>query len=178
MGKSNRSVRNGKSEQPEAVFYREWKSPIGPLHLYASDDKLIAIGFRVMSKDAIERFDLSNHKRGKSAILEQTVAELKEYFAGKRTKFGVALHFVGTDFQTRAWKALLRIPYGKTVSYAEQAKKVGVAKAVRAVGTANGRNPIAIIIPCHRVISSSGGLGGYGGGLPVKQRLLAIEASN
>jgi len=106
------------------------------------------------------------------------IQQLKEYFDGKRKKFDVKLHLVGTPFEKRVWKALMEIPYGKTASYAEIALKIGKPTAFRAVGNANGKNPIPIIIPCHRVINSSGELGGYGGGLDLKRRLLELEANH
>jgi len=101
--------------------------------------------------------------------------QLLEYFAGKRREFEVPLDLRGTEFQVAVWRALCAIPYGETISYAEQARRVGRPNAPRAVGAANGANPIAIIVPCHRVVNADGKLGGYGGGLPLKKRLLALE---
>ena len=100
---------------------------------------------------------------------------LKEYFDGKRREFDLPLKFEGTDFQKKAWNALLTIPYGQTRSYKEQAEAVGNKKACRAVGAANGKNPISIIVPCHRVIGTDGSLIGYGGGLEMKKSLLDLE---
>ncbi len=105
----------------------------------------------------------------------QVTAELTDYFAGRLTAFTVPLAPAGTPFQKRAWDALKAIPYGQTVSYAEQARMIGRPTASRAVGSANGKNPISVVIPCHRVVASGGGLGGYGGGLPMKARLLELE---
>jgi methylated-DNA-[protein]-cysteine S-methyltransferase len=102
--------------------------------------------------------------------------QLKEYFRGTRTTFDLALDPQGTPFQLEVWKALLAIPYGETMSYGQLARTLGNPKAVRAVGLANGRNPLPIMIPCHRVIGRTGSLTGYGGGLPVKDALLALEA--
>lgn len=108
----------------------------------------------------------------------QSVCEqLMQYFAGERTKFELELSLVGTDFQKRAWHMLATIPYGETWSYAELARQVDSPKAVRAVGAANGRNPLPIVLPCHRVIGSNGALTGFGGGLPVKQWLLEHEGN-
>jgi methylated-DNA-[protein]-cysteine S-methyltransferase len=104
------------------------------------------------------------------------MTELDEYFAATRTSFDVEVAPTGTDFQVRVWAALRTIPYGTTTSYGELARQVGNPRASRAVGLANGRNPIAIIIPCHRVIGADGSLTGYGGGLPTKRHLLALEA--
>ena len=109
------------------------------------------------------------------AILDDAERQLGEYFAGTRTTFDVALDLTGTEFQRAAWDALTRIPYGTTVSYAEQAAMVGSPRATRAIGSANGRNPIPIIVPCHRVIASDGSLGGYALGLEMKRALLALE---
>ena len=103
--------------------------------------------------------------------------QLLEYFEGKRTAFDLPLDLRGTPFQLEVWRALLAIPYGETRSYAEIARAVGRPAAVRAVGAANGANPIAIVVPCHRVIAADGSLGGYGGGLELKARLLAMERS-
>ena len=108
---------------------------------------------------------------------EAAIAELREYFAGERRTFTVPLAPAGTPFQLRVWRALLEIPYGETTSYGELAQRLGQPTASRAVGLANGSNPIPVIIPCHRVIGANGSLTGYGGGLPIKQRLLALERS-
>jgi O-6-methylguanine DNA methyltransferase len=107
--------------------------------------------------------------------LDKLRQELAEYFDGKRTEFDVPLDLRGTPFQLRVWNALLAIPYGETKSYLELARDLRSPRAVRAVGAANGSNPIPILVPCHRVIESGGGLGGYGGGLELKRRLLALE---
>jgi O-6-methylguanine DNA methyltransferase len=111
-----------------------------------------------------------------SAMLSY-VAELEEYFAGKRREFAFPLDLRGTDFQIACWRALLAIPYGETRSYADIARAVGKPTAFRAVGMANNRNPIAIVVPCHRVIASDGTLCGYGGGLEVKRKLLELEGA-
>lgn len=113
----------------------------------------------------------------KDSVLAETRRQLEEYFAGTRQAFDLPLAPAGTAFQQQAWQALLDIPYGSTASYREQAVRIGNVKAVRAVGLANGRNPIAIIIPCHRVIGSDGSLTGYAGGLPIKRALLEHEGA-
>ena len=110
-----------------------------------------------------------------SELSERTALQLREYFSGKRKDFDLPLEPQGTDFQKKVWKALTEIPYGETRSYKDVAEEAGSPKAFRAVGQANHNNPITIIIPCHRVISSDGGLGGYGGGLDVKEMLLELE---
>lgn len=107
--------------------------------------------------------------------LRPFVSELEQYFAGQRREFGLSLYLRGTDFQRRCWQALLKIPYGQTRSYAEMAGAVGQPRGFRAVGMANHDNPVAIVVPCHRVIASDGTLGGYGGGLPAKRWLLELE---
>ena len=110
-----------------------------------------------------------------NALLAEAVRQLRAYFAGELRDFVLPLDMRGTDFQIRVYRQLLTIPYGETRSYAEIARVIGAEKAVRAVGAANGANPLAIVVPCHRVIGSSGKLTGYGGGLPLKQRLLELE---
>jgi len=112
---------------------------------------------------------------GSSQIVEATVAQLNEYFAGKRRAFDIPLAPSGTEFQRRVWQELLQIPYGESITYREQAERLGQPKAVRAVGAANGKNPIGIIIPCHRVIGSSGRLTGFAGGVELKAQLLTLE---
>jgi methylated-DNA-[protein]-cysteine S-methyltransferase len=107
-------------------------------------------------------------------VLKDTAAQLEEYFAGERTEFDVPMELDGTLFQKEVWAELSRIPYGETISYGELARRVGRPKGPRAVGQANGRNPIPIIVPCHRVLAGNG-IGGYGGGLPMKRTLLAVE---
>ena len=111
-----------------------------------------------------------------AAVLDDVVAQLDEYFAGDRVTFDLPLDPVGTEFQLRAWEALRLIPYGETRSYAQQAERIGAPAAVRAVGAANGRNPISIIVPCHRVVGSDGSLTGFGGGLDAKRYLLDLES--
>jgi O-6-methylguanine DNA methyltransferase len=106
---------------------------------------------------------------------QSAAKQLLEYLGGKRRDFDLALDLRGTEFQLAAWRALCAIPYGETISYAEQARRIRHPSAARAVGAANGANPIAIIVPCHRVVNAGGGLGGYGGGLALKKRLLALE---
>ena len=116
-------------------------------------------------------------QEGTNAVTGQLAAELVEYFAGRRQAFGVPLDLVGTPFQIAAWHALLAIPYGRTRSYAEQARAIGRPTATRAVAAANGQNKVSIVVPCHRVIGSDGSLTGFGGGLPRKRALLALESA-
>ena len=140
-------------------------SPIGKLFLAESDGALSDLSF----------CPVSNSIYKETPILALTAQMLREYFDGQRREFDIELNLEGTEFQVRAWNALCTIPYGETRSYKEQAATVGNAKAFRAVGAANRKNPISIIVPCHRVIGSSGALVGYGCGLDKKQALLCLE---
>ncbi len=153
--------------------YRIMKSPVGELKLVASDRGLAAILWENDNPKRV-RLNLMGEDRNHPVLLE-TERQLKEYFGGTRKNFTVVLDFSGTDFQKNVWQALLAIPYGQTRSYGEIARGLGNAKAVRAVGAANGKNPISIIAPCHRVIGSTGRLTGFAGGLKVKARLLELE---
>ena len=145
-------------------------SPVGKLTLVASKNGLVAIDVRNNAKQVVTAKDASAQ-----AILLKTKKQLEQYFAGKRTSFDVALDLVGTEFQVKAWRALCRIPFGKTITYGQQASNIKNPKAFRAVGSANGKNPIPIIVPCHRVVASDGSLGGYSLGLKMKKQLLALE---
>ena len=118
---------------------------------------------------------ISNGASEPGALVTDAARQLDEYFSGRRRQFDLPLDLEGTEFQQRVWKSVSAIPYGQTRSYAQIATTIGSPKAVRAVGAANGANPVVIIVPCHRVIASGGGLGGYGGGLELKRRLLALE---
>jgi methylated-DNA-[protein]-cysteine S-methyltransferase len=155
------------------TIYTTTPSPVGELTLLASDKALVGLYWDVSDVDGL----LAGAKRdGSHLILKQAVAELAEYFAGTRTTFGVPVAFThGTDFQKQCWEALKGIPYGQTYSYGQQAQRIGRPKAVRAVGGANGANPISIIVPCHRVVGADGSLTGFGGGVERKAYLLALE---
>ncbi|QYK52236.1 MAG: methylated-DNA--[protein]-cysteine S-methyltransferase [Fimbriimonadaceae bacterium] len=147
-----------------------YESPIGPIELKATERGLSSLYFTNHRHD--------RHlpaKSGSSPVIEQAKQELSEYFAKSRKEFTVPLDPVGTEFQLRVWEQLKQIPFGLTISYIELARRIGNEKASRAVGAANGKNPISIIIPCHRVIAADGTLHGYGGGLPIKQALLELE---
>ncbi|MDR6410263.1 methylated-DNA--[protein]-cysteine S-methyltransferase [Paraburkholderia terricola] len=149
-------------------------SPVGQLKLVASGERLTAI---LWENDKPNRVRLGAMiEANDRPILIDTERQLNEYFAGTRRKFDLALDFQGTDFQKKVWEALLTIPFGQTRSYTEIALQVGNLNAVRAVGAANGRNPISIIAPCHRVIGASGELTGFAGGLANKMLLLSLEA--
>ena len=147
------------------------ESPVGMLRLAASEKGLIAIDVR---KSSISREITAADAQAK-AILQTAGTQLAEYFAGKRTSFTVPLDLHGTEFQIESWNALGRIPYGTTISYGQQARNIGNPKACRAVGSANGKNPIPIIVPCHRVVAADGSLGGYSLGLKMKKQLLNLE---
>ena len=155
------------------LVYMYMDSPVGALKLVAHDQALVAV-----------MWDNEDHKRVRLAELIENIQhpmllkvkqQLEQYFAGQRQQFNLPLDFQGTDFQQQVWRALLTIPYGETRSYKDIALQIGNQKAVRAVGAANGRNPISIIAPCHRVIGSGGALVGFAGGLDKKQILLSLE---
>ena len=146
-------------------------SPVGPLRLVADDAGLRQLEFR----EGRSLGPVPPEWREDRRALAPVVRQLEEYFAGRRKVFDLDLAPQGTEFQRRVWERLLEIPYGETISYGTLAARIGNPRASRAVGLANGSNPIAIIIPCHRVIGSNGTLTGYGGGLPTKQKLLELE---
>lgn len=155
--------------------YKLMKSPVGELKLIAKDDKLAAI---LWENDDPSRIPMPEMEEdAERPVLVETARQLEEYFAGQRSQFDVPTNFQGTEFQRKVWNALLRIPFGETRSYAQIAKLVGSEKAFRAVGAANGRNPISIIAACHRVIGASGKLVGFAGGLETKKFLLDLEAA-
>ena len=144
-----------------------YASPVGDLILESENDKIITLGFLKDSKQ----------EETPSLIIDQCKLELEEYFSGHRKFFSFEMELRGTDFQVKVWNELLNIPFGKTISYEELAIRVGNIKSIRAVGLANGQNPIAIVVPCHRVIGKSGELVGYGGGLDKKIWLLQHEGA-
>ncbi len=156
------------------LFYQKISTPAGVVYIATDGEflRILAIGenhwatFKDSSGDIVK----NEHQ-----ILSQTKKQLIEYFAQQRTSFDVPIRFNGTAFQNLAWNALLQVPYGETRSYAQQAELIGNPKAVRAIGRANGLNPISIIVPCHRIIGKSGKLTGYAGGLKVKEYLVNLE---
>jgi len=158
-----------------SLAYKMIHSPVGNLKLVASDKGLVAI---LWQNEKLSRVPLNELLEDTvHPILLDTERELGEYFAGKRKTFSVPLDMRGTSFQKNVWQALLAIPFGETRSYGQLAKQLGNPQAMRAVGAANGRNPISIIVPCHRVIGSSGKLTGFAGGLETKAYLLNLEES-
>src|SRR2546426_7627592 len=150
-------------------------TPVGALTLVASDRGLRAV---VWPKASLRGAGVSGrpHRDPDHPILKTTARQLDEYFAGQRTTFDIPLDLEGTRFQVAAWRSLAEIPFGTTTTYGRQAAGLGIPTAARAVGAANGANPVCIVLPCHRVIGSDGSLTGFGGGLPVKQWLLDHEA--
>lgn len=148
------------------VFY--YRTEIGEIGIAEQDATITNIFF---GKDQIPK----NSEVNETPIIKETAKQLNEYFAGKRKDFDLPLAPEGTEFQLAAWKALITIPHGETRSYKQMAEQIGRPKACRAIGMANNRNPIAIVVPCHRVIGSNGTLVGYAGGLDVKKHLLEME---
>jgi methylated-DNA-[protein]-cysteine S-methyltransferase len=153
--------------------YKTMPSPVGNLKLVASDKGLVAILWENDNPKRVRLGDLvlnNDHP-----ILRETERQLKEYFQRKRKSFSLTLDLIGTKFQNDVWQALVAIPFGETRSYGQIARQLGNPQATRAVGAANGRNPVSIIVPCHRVIGASGKLTGFAGGLDVKAQLLGLE---
>lgn len=155
----------------ESILYARTDSPAGPLLLALSPSGLFKLEF-----DRGQRTEgLNQLWQESSAALAPWLRQLEEYFSGHRQQFSLPLDLRGTDFQLQCWRALLEIPYGETCSYRDIARAIKHPQAFRAVGMSNNRNPIAIVVPCHRVIASDGSLCGYGGGLDVKRKLLDLE---
>lgn len=153
------------------LFYCVMKSPVGKLLLMGDRDGLKLLSFQ----DGAHPIPLDRNWTHDEKPLRKVISQLEAYFEGKLKNFTLQLTPEGTPFQRRVWQALQKIPYGKTVSYGEIAKAIGKPQASRAVGAANGQNPLSIVIPCHRVIGSTGQLVGYGGGLRIKETLLSLE---
>jgi methylated-DNA-[protein]-cysteine S-methyltransferase len=151
-----------------ATFTMPVDTPVGRLVLESDGDVLIGLWLPTSGRRA------SGDGRDAPPVLKDAATQLEEYFARERTGFDIPMELDGTDFQREVWAELSRIPYGETISYGELARRVGRPRGPRAVGQANGKNPIAIIVPCHRVVASNG-IGGYGGGLPMKRALLTLE---
>ena len=156
------------------IFFQTIDSPVGPLLLADSDAGLHAIEFSE-NRHPVKRS--TDWQEGDHPLLAQAHQQLDEYFAGTRNAFDLPLSPQGTDFQRKVWNTLASIPYGQTISYAQLAQRIGKPSAMRAVGAANGRNPLPIVLPCHRVIGADGSLTGFGGGLPTKQFLLQLEGA-
>lgn len=153
--------------------YWIWPSPVGDLLLVNNGKGLCRLQFQ----DGAHPLAIDVQWKKQRSPFAAVINELEEYFAGRLERFTIPLSLEGTAFQRSVWRALKTIPYGETVSYGAISKKIGNPKASRAVGAANGQNPVSIIVPCHRVIGSTGKLVGYGGGLPIKTALLELEQS-
>ena len=162
-----------KSLAPSDLVFTTTPSPLGELTLIGSDRGLAAVLWEDESPTRVRVYAAKEDRA--HPVLVEAARQLREYFAGDRQRFELELDFAGTPFQKRVWAALLTIPFGETRSYGEIAKQLGDAKAVRAVGAANGKNPISIIAPCHRVIGTTGKLIGFAGGLAAKEQLLRHE---
>ncbi|MEG2359645.1 methylated-DNA--[protein]-cysteine S-methyltransferase [Acinetobacter sp.] len=158
------------------LSYMYLASPVGQLKLVANEQALVAVLWENENPKRVRLAELL--EEAQHPVLLETARQLNEYFAGQRRQFDLPLDFEGTDFQQKVWQALLSIPFGETRSYKQIAEQIGNPKAVRAVGAANGKNPISIIAPCHRVIGASGKLVGFAGGLENKDILLKIERIN
>ena len=170
----------GRSRRTDCILTSWFESPLGPLLIGATSDGICLLEFtdrRMLDAQfaTVRRYFKSAVVPGENDHIRQLKRELEVYFAGTLKRFTVPLVFPGTPFQQRVWKELLRIPYGKTLSYEEMGRRIGSPSAQRAVGHSNGLNRIAIVIPCHRVVNKNGKLGGYGGGLWRKQKLLNLE---
>lgn len=155
------------------MAYTTYDSPVGVLTLVASDTGLQAVWW----PDDVRALPLGERDDA-HPVLQLAVTQLQEYFAGKRREFTVPLAAAGTPFQQSAWKVLQEIPYGRTITYGEQARRLGDPAKARAVGAANGRNPVSIIVPCHRVVGASGALTGFAGGMDAKHWLLEFERAH
>lgn len=163
-----------------ALRYQRHDSPIGPLLIAASDRGLRAIYMsrqrHVPDEPEQDWLPVSRDDTAQFRLLGRAREQLDEYFAGTRSRFDLPLDLLGTDFQRRVWSGLCDIAFGETISYGELARRIGNPRAVRAVGLANGRNPVSIVVPCHRVIGADGSMTGYGGGIDRKRFLLALES--
>lgn len=158
------------------MFYKIYDFEIGELAICEENGKIVLVNV-VKTKEDIEEM-AKNSIQKETSLIKNTKQQLDEYFAGKRKKFDIPIKLDGTDFQIKVWKELLKIPYGETCSYLDIAKRIGNPKASRAVGMANNKNKIIIIVPCHRVIGSNKKLVGYACGLEVKEKLLELERKN
>jgi methylated-DNA-[protein]-cysteine S-methyltransferase len=161
-----------KMERAKPVFYTTMDSPVGPLLLVGAAQGLRSVSFEKSKRAERVQPDWKQDK----APFAEVIRQLHAYFSGRLQEFDVPLALEGTQFQLSVWRSLQTIPYGQTISYGQLAQRIGNPRAVRAVGLANGCNPIPIIIPCHRVIGSNGSLTGFGGGLANKKKLLELES--
>jgi methylated-DNA-[protein]-cysteine S-methyltransferase len=168
------TLQEKEEETNMTLFYKEMKSLVGKLKLVASSKALVAV---LWEKERPNRVKLDTMNLDpQHPILIKAERQLSEYFAGERSDFDVPLQVDGTEFQKKVWQALREIPFGQTKSYVDLARAIGSPEASRAVGAANGKNPLSIIVPCHRVVGADGALTGFAGGLEKKAALLALEA--
>ena len=149
------------------INYFCYDTEIGRIKISEKDEKIIGLVFSDYKKE--------NEIEKETELIKKAYTQLEEYLSGKRTEFDIEIEMIGTEFQKKVWKELLNIPYGETRSYKDIANVIGNEKACRAVGNANNKNPIAIIVPCHRVVGSNGSMTGYAGGIDIKEKLLKIE---
>ena len=154
-------------------YWHTLESPVGPLLLGGDGERLTRIDFQ----DGPRPLRPAAHWQRSATPFAAAIEQLAQYFAGQRRNFDLPLAPIGTEFQQRVWQALCAIPYGTTVSYGELASRIGHPRASRAVGLANGANPLPVVVPCHRVIGADGALTGFGGGVPIKRALLALEGA-
>lgn len=164
----------------EDIYFSYYKSPYGELVIGDYNDRLCMCDWRYRKMrnsidNRIRTFFKCGFHENLTPIINETIIQLEQYFGGERKEFNIPINFAGTPFQVEVWDALMKIPWGNTVTYLELSKKLGNEKAIRAVASANGSNAISIIVPCHRVVGSDGKLVGYAGGKLVKKRLLALE---
>lgn len=157
-------------------YFTFFDSPLGRIKLISNGKSITGLYFENEKHDVVDVNDAVRDDGVKPFALAKD--ELRKYFAGELRNFTVPFEFDGTEFQCAVWMELTNIPYGKTISYGEQAKRIGRPKAFRAVGMANGKNPISVIVPCHRVVGADGSLTGYGGGMALKEALLKLESSS
>ncbi len=160
----------------ETLYYTRYESPVGPMLMGVSETALVMMEFS-RTELPVSGVYLEVEWEQSRAKAEPYIREVEEYFAGTRKEFSLKIDLRGTEFQMKCWRALLAIPFGETRSYADIAREIGSPKAVRAVGSANHDNPIAIVVPCHRVVGTSGKLTGYAGGLDTKKKLLELEGA-
>ena len=163
----------GKSRKNSVKYYSIIESPVNDLMLVADDSALTGLYFAGCDHIPVASQHWTPNAR--HPVLKQTAKQLQEYFARKRTSFSLPLRLTGTNFQEKVWRQIALIPCGKTISYSDLAKRAGASQAIRAAGTATGRNPLSIVIPCHRVMGKNGSLRGFAGGLAKKQQLLELE---
>ena len=157
------------------LLQKKVNSPVGPLTIVATSDRLVAVLWPDEPEGRVSF--TTDVAEGSNAVIEASERQLAEYFAGTRRSFDLPLELRGTDFQQEVWHALTEIPYGETSTYSKQAAAIGRPRAIRAVGSANGRNPLSIVLPCHRIVAADGSLAGFAGGLDTKRWLLDHEKS-